>query len=124
MANTLFLYLAASLPLIWGAAHLLPTASIVKGFGSISDDNKRIIAMEWIVEGTALIFTGCLLFSVTIIDPTNIVSKSVYLLSFVFLNVLSIVSFKTGFKISFLPFKLCPVIFTTASILILIGLYI
>jgi hypothetical protein len=40
------------------------------------------------------------------------------------LNTLSVISLLTGFKVSFLPFKLCPVIFTTASILILLGSYI
>ena len=80
--------------------------------------------MEWIIEGLSLILLGCLLFTITYIDHTSIISKYIYLISFFFLNVLSIVSLKTGFKIDFLPFKLCPVIFTTSSILILIGIYI
>jgi hypothetical protein len=29
----------------------------------------------------------------------------------------------TGFKVKFLPFKLCPVIFTTSSILLIVGSY-
>jgi hypothetical protein len=37
------------------------------------------------------------------------------------LNVLSGVSLMTGFKINFLPFKLCPVIFTGASVIIAVG---
>jgi len=40
------------------------------------------------------------------------------------LNTLSGVSLFTGFKVNFLPYKLCPVIFTTASILIVTGSYI
>jgi len=36
---------------------------------------------------------------------------------------LSIVSLFTGFRISFLPFKLCPFIFTTSSILLILGRY-
>jgi len=38
------------------------------------------------------------------------------------LNALSLVSLFTGFKVNFVAFKLCPVIFTGASILILLGI--
>jgi len=124
MINKVFLYSAAVLPLFWGVAHLFPTNSVVKGFGDITEDNKRIITMEWIIEGLSLIFIGSLLFTITFFDYTNTISRCIYLISFVFLNVLSAVSYKTGFKINFLPFKLCPIIFTTSSILILLGIYI
>jgi len=36
------------LPLVWGIAHLFPTKSVVEGFGEISDDNKKIVTMEWL----------------------------------------------------------------------------
>lgn len=121
MINQIFLCLGAVLPLFWGVAHLFPTKSVVNGFGDISLDNRRIIAMEWVIEGVALIFIGAVVLTVTLIDWTGSASKAVYILSFVTLNVLSAVSLKTGFKITFLPFKLCPVIFTAASILILLG---
>jgi hypothetical protein len=77
--------------------------------------------MEWIVEGVSLIFLGVLVAMVTIIDPTNSVSTAVYLLSALGLLVLAMVSLLTGFKIKFLPFRLCPVIFTVSAILIVIG---
>ena len=80
--------------------------------------------MEWITEGVSLIFISSVVLAVTIIDYTNIVSKTIYWLSFVMLNSLSIISLLTGFKIHFIPFKLCPVIFTTSSLLILVGMYI
>jgi len=50
---------------VWGIAHLFPTKSIVKGVGSISLDNRRIITMEWIVEGLTLCFIGVLVLLVT-----------------------------------------------------------
>ena len=37
----------------------------------------------------------------------------------VMLVTLSIVSFFTGFRVKFLPYKICPVIFLTSAILIL-----
>jgi len=123
MINQIVLCAGAVLPLLWGTAHLFATKSVVKGFGDISLDNKRIITMEWIVEGVALVFVGAVVLAATLIDRASDVSKAAYLLSFVMLNVLSAVSLKTGFKVSFAPFKLCPVIFTAASILILLGSY-
>lgn len=119
--NLIFLYLGSGLTVIWGIAHLLPTKSVVQGFGKITIDNKRIIKMEWINEGLALIFIGVLVTTVTVIDPSNAVSKAVYFLSVIMLLVMAVISFFTGFKIRFLPFKLCPFIFTASAVLILIG---
>jgi hypothetical protein len=110
-------------PLLWGVAHLFPTQSVVKGFGDISLDNKRIITMEWIIEGVSLIFLAVVVSSVTYIDHENTISKTIYWISFAMLNTLSVISLFTGFKVNFLPFKLCPAIFTTSSILILLGTY-
>jgi hypothetical protein len=123
MVNQILLYAGSALLLIWGVAHLFPTKSVVKGFGDISLDNKRIITMEWIIEGVSLIFIATVVIAATSIDRTSAVSRVIFWLCFVTLNALSGVSLLTGFKIKFLPFKLCPVIFTTASVLILLGCY-
>ena len=77
--------------------------------------------MEWIVEGVALIFIGSVNVIVTAIDPSGSISLAIYLNSGVVLIVLAFVSFFTGFKIRFLAFKLCPVIFMTSAVLIIIG---
>ena len=121
MLNQIFLYLGAFITLAWGVAHLFPTRSVVKGFGDISANNQHIITMEWIVEGVSLIFIGLLVAVVTSVDHSSTLASAVYWICFAELNVLSIVSLFTGFKVNFLPFKLCPVIFTGSSILILLG---
>ena len=121
MIDLVMLYLGAALTALWGVAHLFPTGSVVKGFGAISVDNQRIITMEWIVEGVSLIFIGTLIASVTFIDPIGTVSKAVFLVSAIGLFVLASVSLLTGFKVNFLPFKLCPFIFTASALLILVG---
>jgi len=77
--------------------------------------------MEWIVEGIALIFIGAINAVVTAVDHTSSISLVIYLSSVVVLLVLAFVSFLTGFKISFLPFKLCPVILITSAVLIVLG---
>ena len=121
MLNQVMLYLGSVFLLFWGIAHLFPTKSIVSGFGDISVDNQRIITMEWIIEGIALIFMGTINAIVTSIDHTSAISLAVYLCSVVVLIVLAVVSFLTGFKIRFLPFKLCPVIFSASAVLIILG---
>jgi hypothetical protein len=119
--DLVLLYVGAISTAAWGIAHLFPTKSVVRGFGEISLDNRRIITMEWIVEGIALIFIGVLVVMVTKMDPLNPVSRAVYLLSSIGLLTLALVSLFTGFKIRFLPFRLCPIIFSASAGLILIG---
>jgi len=123
MTGMSVLYIGSLIILGWGAAHLFPTAAVVKGFGDISADNRRIIIMEWITEGITLIFVGILVAVVTCLDRHSLVSHTVYWLSFGLLNTLSILSLFTGFNNSFIAFKLCPFIFTGSSLLILYGSY-
>ena len=121
MLNQTLIYVGSAFILIWGVSHLFPTRSVVSGFGEISVDNKRIITMEWIIEGIALIFIGSINAIVTAIDHTSSISLVIYLSSVVVLIVLAVVSLLTGFKINFLPFRLCPVIFITSAVLIFLG---
>lgn len=122
MTGTLLLYLASLLIVVWGVAHLFPTKNVVKGFGDISLDNRRVITMEWINEGATLIFIGALTATVTLVDSTGLVARTVYWLAIVMLNAMSIISLFTGFRVNFLPYRLCPIIFTGSSILILAGM--
>jgi predicted RND superfamily exporter protein len=121
MLNQVLLYAGSAFIAFWGTAHLFPTRSVVAGFGDISVDNKRIITMEWLVEGVALIFIGAINAIVTAIDFTSSNSLAVYLSSAVALVALALVSFFTGFKINFLPYKLCPIIFIISAVLIVLG---
>jgi hypothetical protein len=121
MTNVGIIYLGAALTGLWGISHLFPTKSIVANFGNISFDNKQIITMEWIIEGVALIFMGLLVLTVTLIDPISAVSRAIYFLTSTGLIVLAVVSLFTGFKVAFLPYKLCPFIFTLSALLIFIG---
>lgn len=121
MLDQVLIYTGSAFILFWGIAHLFPTKSVVAGFGDISVDNQRIITMEWIVEGVALIFIGAINAIVTAIDHTSPISLAVYFSSAVTLAALALVSFFTGFKIRFLPYKLCPLIFLTSAVLIMFG---
>lgn len=122
MLNQVLLYAGSAVIAIWGIAHLFPTRSVVAGFGDISVDNRRIITMEWLVEGVALIFTGFINAIVTAIDHTSSISAAIYVSSVAALVALALVSFFTGYKISFLPYKLCPLVFLTSAVLIILGM--
>ena len=80
--------------------------------------------MEWINEGFTLIFIGLLVIVVTVIgDGKNKIVKAVYLIAFIMLEAMSVLSLFTGFNIDFVPFRLCPIIFTVSGILILQGAF-
>jgi hypothetical protein len=123
MSGSALTYIGSLTALVWGVAHLIPTRNVVAGFGEISKDNQRILAMEWVTEGVALIFVGVLVAVVTWIDPGSAASTAVYWVSAGFLLALAVVSLFTGFRVSFLPFKLCPFIFTGSAVLVLVGAY-
>lgn len=121
MLNQIFAYMGATLVIFWGTAHLIPTKRVVVNFGDISKDNRHVIMMAWIAEGLAPIFIGVLVAMVTFVDATSSVTRAVYWLAFLGLNAFSVLSLFTKFRVNFLPYKLYPVIFTGASILILLA---
>lgn len=119
--NQVFIYIASAMIALWGIAHLVATRGVVSGFGNISTDNKRIITMEWIVEGVALISTAAFVTVVTMIQPGSDAANAVYAITIATLIVLAMVSLFTGFRIAFLPFRLCPFIFGLSALLIAWG---
>ena len=123
MVNTILILIGAAFSILWGITHLFPTKNVVDGFGEISTDNKHIITMEWIVEGVALIFIGLLVLIVAIVDTGTRTSLVVYAISAGELIVLAIISLFTGYKVNFLPYKLCPFIFSASALLILLGAF-
>ncbi|MDH3651976.1 MAG: hypothetical protein OEQ53_19980 [Saprospiraceae bacterium] len=119
--NEVLLYIGGSTALIWGVAHLFPTRNVVRDFGDISQDNRRIIAMEWINEGATLIFLGVLTIIITLTHASAPASVLVYWFVAGMLVVLAVISLFTGFRVRFLPFRLCPFIFTASALLIVLG---
>jgi hypothetical protein len=115
------LYGAAALTGLWGVAHLCATRGVVAGFGELTPDNRRIITMEWIVEGAVLVSLASLVAAVTAVDAAAAVSSAAYAVVIVTLLVLALVSLATGFRVAFLPFRLCPFIVDLSSVLIALG---
>ena len=121
MSSTLFLA-GSIIVLVWGIAHMVPTKSVVKGFGEISQDNKRILTMEWLAEGVALCFIGLLGLLVTLYgDPVGFTATIVYRAIGGALITMAVVAGLTGARTSVIPIKICPVILSVAAILFLVG---
>ena len=74
-----------------------------------------------IVEGVSLIFTGLLCGTITYINYADWISQIVFFISAIYLFAMAVVSLFTGFKVNFLPFKLCPFIFSLSAIFLILG---
>lgn len=119
--NAVLLYVGAGLTAMWGVSHLFPTRGVVRGFGELSADNRRIITMEWITEGVALIAVAAFVIAATAAGRKTTVASAVYAVAIATLLTLAGVSLFTGFRIAFLPFRLCPFIFGASALLIGLG---
>jgi hypothetical protein len=113
------LYIASAMTALWGITHLFATRGVVAGFGALSADNRRIITMEWIVEGVALIAVAAFVAAASAADLVT--SSAIYAVAIATLLALAVVSLFTGFRIAFLPFRLCPLIFGLSALLIALG---
>lgn len=122
MINAILLYVGAAVITVWGVAHIVPTKSVVNGFGKISQDNRRIITMEWIAEGLTLCFIGLLVLFVTIWgEAPNQTSTIVYLTSAVMLVFMAVLTSVTGARTPIVPIKICPFVKIVVAMLFFLG---
>ncbi|MBK5114934.1 MAG: hypothetical protein KGD59_13190 [Candidatus Heimdallarchaeota archaeon] len=122
MINEILIYIGSAIIIVWGIAHEFATKSVVKGFGDISEDNKKIITLEWIAEGIALCFIGILAIFVTAFgDPTTLTNQLVYWISSGTMLGLGILTLLTGARTPIIPFKICPIVLTVVIILFMLG---
>ena len=113
------LYAGSIIITIWGLAHLtIPTKRIVDGFGPITEDNKRILLMEWLMEGILLVFLGSIVAVVRTLAPADEFAPTiVYRASAVVLIIMAGVSVVTGARTRIAPMRLCPLIFLATAVL-------
>ncbi len=122
MINEILIYIGSVIIILWGIAHVIPTKNVVKGFGDISEDNKKIITLEWIAEGIALCFIGILAIFITIFgDVTSLTNQLVYWISSATMFGLGILTLLTGARTPIIPFKICPAILTVVITLFMLG---
>ena len=93
------LYLGATIVVVWRIAHIVPTKAVVRGFGQISPDNRRIITMEWVAEGLALVIIGLITLIVAMsAAPADATALLVFRLCAAALGVLAIWTLIAGFR--------------------------
>ena len=138
MIHDILLSLGAILILSCGSIHLFLTKSIINGFNNMSEENKKVTFMEWIVEGLTLYFIGTLVLIITFSGLSkDLVSKILLGASFVLLLIMTILSLMTVVnlrtddlilrpnmqKIIKFHLRSCPIIKFTSGILFLLGAF-
>jgi hypothetical protein len=122
MLSNVLLYVGSFVVIVWGIAHIIPTKAVVAGYGTLSDDNRRIITMEWVAEGLAMIFIGVLVALAALTSgASNPTAILVYRSAVVMLIVMAAWTFMTGARTSITPIKICPIVKIAVATLILIG---
>jgi hypothetical protein len=122
MVENILLYAGSIILLGWGIAHILAAKAVVKGFGDISEDNRKFILMEWVAEGLTLCFIGVLVLLTNILGgTTNSVSQIVFRISAGMLIVMAIWTALTGARTSNIPTKICPFILTAVAIMFVVS---
>ncbi len=118
----MLLYTGSISIIVWGIAHIVPTQSVVSGFGAISKDNLRILTMEWIAEGLTFCFIGALTLFLTFSGgPQSAIIANVYRICAIMLIVMAVLSIFTGARTSIVFFKVCPAVKISVAVLFLVG---
>lgn len=122
--NAVLFYIGSVVIFLWGVGHIVPTRNIVRAFGSLSEDNVRIITMEWISEGFTLCFIGFLVFTTTLyLGPQSQAIKIVGPACAAMLLLMAILSVFTGARTSIVPMQICPVVKSITALFFLVGTY-
>lgn len=103
----LLAYVAGAALVAWGISHLAPTASVADSFGPISEDNRRILVMEWVAEGVTHVSLGILaVLTAALLHGTAV--DVVYGATAAALVVLAGLTTLTGARTPVVWFKICP----------------
>ena len=107
----ILVYVGSAIIFVWGVGHIIPTRSVVAGFGDITTDNRRIITMEWVGEGLTLCFIGVLGALIALADGLSVSAGRVVLrAAAVMLFVMAALTAATGARTPIGPIKACPIV--------------
>ncbi|MGY5207695.1 hypothetical protein [Nocardia gipuzkoensis] len=113
-------YVAAGLVGLWGGAHAIPTRAVIAGFRGISADNRRVLAQEWLAEAVTMWSFATLVIVVTAVGSGTSAAHWTYRVTAGALLVLAVLTAFTGARTRVVWFKICPVLLTTAAMLLLV----
>jgi hypothetical protein len=113
----LLLCSGALILILWGVAHVAATRGVVGLFGLLTDENRRILTMEWVAEGLALLFIGAIVLLVAFVaGPSDPTARLVIRASAVMALVMAGWTFVAGHRTSILPIRICPLILAGAAL--------
>lgn len=121
MGSELLLLTGAGLIAAWGVAHIVPVKAVVAGFGDVSADNRRLVAMGWVAEGLTLLFVGVLCTLVALQLEAGPARTLIARACAALLVALAAWTAATGARTQVIAMKLCPVVKLTSAILLLAG---
>jgi amino acid transporter len=122
MTHSVLIYTGSLIGTVWGIGHLVATRSVVQGFGPISDDNRRIITMEWILEGLTLCFLGVLPATMAATGNSSSGAGEIVLWACAaMLLTMAMVSAATGARTSVAPMRACPYVKTAVALLFVVA---
>jgi hypothetical protein len=123
MIGNILLMIGSILIIGWGLFHLILTGRLVDYYKPIAEDKKRILAMEYVVEGFMLCFIGILVLLVTLSRDASSISLSVriYRLSAIMVAVMAVWTAVTGGRTPIVLIKICPVMKALIAILFFLG---
>ncbi len=123
LLNDVLTYVGSLVVILWGAAHIAPTRSVVAGFEPLTEDNRRVLTMEWVAEGMTLIFLGVLVAAVTYLGGAGTtVGEGVYAVTAGMLFVMGAWTGVTGGRTPVAFFKVCPLVKSTAAVLFILAI--
>ena len=111
-------YVAAAITALWGVAHALPTARVLRGFEPIIPDNRLVILQEWIAEAMTMWGIAALIIAVTAAGAGTSVAHAAYAVAAALLVALAILTALTGARTPVVFFKICPVLQTASAALL------
>jgi hypothetical protein len=114
-------YVAAGLVGLWGVSHVIPTRAVVAGFGEISVDNRRVLVQEWLAEAVTMWSFAVLVIVVTAVGGGTSTADWIYRVIAGALSVLAMLTALTGARTRVVWFKICPVLLTSAAVLLLLA---
>ena len=122
MLAEILIYVGGGIVFLRGIAYVAPTRSVVRGFGPISTDSKRLITMTWVAEGLMLCFIGTLVLLVALVGEGDAPSSVIVVRACAAMLLITAVwTGFTGARTPVLPMKLCPLVKTTVAVVFLLA---
>jgi hypothetical protein len=109
-------YVAAGFVGLWGVAHVLPTAQVLRGFSDTSRDNRLVVTQEWVAEGMTMWFTAAVVVLAAALGGSHhALVDWLYRASAIMLIALAALTAVTGARTPVVFFKICPVLQSAAA---------